>query len=153
MMKKKEKDSIPVSSLKIFEKVEKEQVKTLDELSDRVTTLSDKIDNAVNVNVELQAKIVDLMSKITEMVEMFREIARFMRATPRMEPPELGTPAELMSASIEPAPGKGNVLSEVKELAVQNRQLVSTLKVLEDELRKGSTRDAIKKALDKSRRG
>jgi hypothetical protein len=152
MMKKRDKDSVPVSSLKIFEK-------EVGESKDELQKLSEKVDRSIEVNVELQAKIVDLMTKMTEMVETFREIARFMRATPRME----GIPSvedlrreqeELMSASIEPAKirepsGPRNVAGEIKELANQNRQLIETLKTLESELRKGSTKEAIRKALEK----
>lgn len=150
MMKKEhKKENLPVSTLKSFQAVEKAQINVLEELSK-------KIDRSIDVNIELQAKIANMMAQISELANSFKEIARFLRGTRPEETPSLEEQKEVMSPSIEPigllrptAP-KIDVASQLRELVNQNRELTETLRSLETELKKTSTKEAIKKALEKS---
>jgi len=161
MMKKEhKKETLPVSTLKTFQKieaVEKEQINVLEELQSSIKMLSQKVDRSVDVNITLQTRIADLMATITEMAENFKEIARFLRGSARPEDlPTIEEQREAMAPSIEPVIGVRETVSrpditlQLKELVSQNRELTETLRSLETELKKTSTKEAIKKALEKS---
>ena len=162
MMKKEhKKETLPVSSLKTFQKsfetVEKKEINAMEKLQSRIKELYQKVDRSVDVNVNLQTKITDLMTRLTEIVESFQEIAKFLRGSaPPPKIPTIEEQKEIMSPSIEPIEvakpvSRPDLTSQLRELVEQNRALTETLRGLETELKRSSTKEAIKKALEKSR--
>ena len=161
MMKKETKKEIPSSSLRTFQKsfesVGKEQINVLEELQKDITTISQKIDRSVDVNIELQTKIADMMSQMASLVESFKEIARFLKGGQMPENiPTMEEERDAMTPSIEPFIEVGrpeiktDITAQLKELVNQNRDLTETLRSLETALKKSSTKEMIKKALEKS---
>ena len=126
-----------------------------------VTSISNSVEKLVQVNKDLQTKISDLMVKVTVLTGEVKDMVDMMRASgfkppeevmPKMpglpevsETPDLGFPEE------EETKPKTRITSDIKLLAEQNVELTKTLRALEEQLKKESTKEAIKRALEKSR--
>lgn len=158
MKKEFKRENLPASSLRTFEKkfesVEKEQISALDKLEVILEGLSKKIDNSVDVNIKLQMKIAELTANVATIADSlkFGKI-RIPKSDTTQETEKTPSVEEQMSPSIEPVANIGrrpDLTSQMKELVQQNRMLTDTLKELESQLKKTSTRDSIKRALEKS---
>jgi len=158
MKKESKKENLPASSLRTFEKkfesVEKEQIGVLDKLEVTLEELSKKIDNSVDVNIKLQMKIAELTANVAVIADSLRlgkiKVPRIENISVVEKSPSV---EEQMSPSIESVSNIGkrpDLTVQMKELVEQNRMLTDTLKELESQLKKTSTRESIKRALEKS---
>jgi chaperonin cofactor prefoldin len=124
----------------------------LKNLEKRIEGLTEKVEMSIQTNVDLQEKVAELMLHLTDLVENIQKMVELGGPVMQGMSPELQLPevSEMPDMSEIPEPEPKDLSGQLKALANQNRELTKTLKSLEGQLVKGSTRDAIKKALEKA---
>ena len=114
--------TVPVSSLgkieNMMDNIEGTEKRTLVEIKNEIRALSSKIDKSTQLNIDLQAKIVDLMLKITDVMSL-----------------------------VEKAISEKKV-SDIQEVTEHNRELNDTLKKVEKELKKDELKTALRRVLE-----
>jgi len=122
---------ISASSLKRLTKEIEElggQSLMLKKIENDIKELTKKVEESIKTNLELQEKVAELMIYLMTIAEAVKNI----QPREKVEKPKAS-------------------LSDLKMLAQENKELTETLKSLENLLKKGATREAIKKALEKAR--
>lgn len=148
---------IKASALKRREYLEEADKTILKNLEKKVEHLAEKVDESTRTNIELQEKIAELMIHLTGLIENLQNMSGMINTTNYGFAQDKFTKGENEIAKFEdeyeneePESLKTkNVSEQLKVLAVQNKELTKTLRALEKQLKKGSVRDAIKKALEK----
>lgn len=111
------------------------------ELRKSVSDLSEQVSKMVTVNINLQAKMTELMIKIADLVKELREIGDLLRRASEVEVEEGAAPAEI---SLTP------VVEELKKISEQNERVVKAIEGLQDYLKRTYTRSLISRALGTS---
>ncbi|MCD6547403.1 MAG: hypothetical protein J7K22_02510 [Nanoarchaeota archaeon] len=122
---------ISASSLKRLTKEIEElggQSLMLKKIENDIKELTKKVEESIKTNLELQEKVAEVMIYLMTIAEAVKNI----QPREKVEKPKAS-------------------LSDLKMLAQENKELTETLKSLENLLKKGATREAIKKALEKAR--
>lgn len=151
-------EMIKASALKRREYLNEADKSILKVLEKNVEHLAEKVNASTKTNIELQEKITELMVHLTDLIENIQKMSNMIDSSNsslgKLELPEDENYSEEFPSNeedmteIENSPNK-NVSSQLKELALQNKELTRALKNLESQLKKGAVRDAIKKALEK----
>ena len=162
---------IRASALKQREYLEAADKTILKNLEKNVEHLAEKVDESTRANIELQEKIVELMSHLTDLVENIQKMSSMMNNSDsefgQFKYPEYDESSKEKEFPVKQGlhweqqngenggseedeePEKTDVSSQLKALAKQNMELTNALRSLEKQLKKGAVRDAIKKALEK----
>ncbi len=135
---------VPLSPLKkIKQEIEDlkrtrvEQV-PLDDLRRNIERLNEQVSKLVTVNINLQAKITELLIKDSEMIEQVTEMVDLLKKASEMEVTEAG-PAAAPQVKINLDP----VILELKKLGLQNDQLLQSFSFLQEYMSKTYTRSLI----------
>ena len=127
MAKEKKYELIPASTLNKFKKefkaIESEEDK-LSRIEQKINLLSKNIEESIKVNIELQEKVAEMMIYLSQLVEILEKHSPITKSA-------------------------GNK-DEFQTLAEQNNELTSTLRNLEEQLKKEELRESIRKALSKT---
>ncbi len=145
MEKRKKHEVVPASTLRKIRKDIEEiggQRLVLNKLEKSVEKLTEKVELSIKTNIDLQEKVTELMLHITELVENMQKMTEFMGLG--MVPIQQMPPEEELQK-----PQKKDISEQLRLLAEQNRELTQTLRSLEEQLKKGETKEAIRKALEK----
>lgn len=135
---------VPVSPIeklkKEIERLKKEKVEyeiPLEELKKNIERLSEQISKLVTINLNLQAKMTELMIKMTDLIKNEDEMIELLRKASEIE----------VSAEREIKVDLTPLTKELKELSETNKKLVEGLKLLENYLKKAYTKELISKAV------
>lgn len=164
---------VPASNLGVAEEIEKLSRTKLGshyDIHDQLADISEKVEKAIQVNIQLQERITRLGEAIAELASDVKQMAEGREQVPEepaieepiQEETELGLPAlppspfetggdiEEEIPEEEPERGPSRLAEEIKGLTEQNIELVKTLRAIDAKLDKSDVSDRIRKALEKT---
>jgi len=142
-MKDEEYELVPVNPIKKLKKrIEELENKgsseiPMRELSENIERLNEQVLKLVTVNINLQAKITELLIKTTEQVEQVNEMIELLKRASEVET------VEAKEAKIDMSP----VVNQLKVMSGQNEEIKSGLARLSDFMRVLYRRDKLEQAI------
>ena len=121
--------------LKRIAEIEK-RTDIVESFEDAISELREQIDKMVTININLQAKVTELLIKMTDLTENVTEMVDLLKEAGELEE-ETGGP----TMNVEP------IVNEIKALEKQNAEMVKAIKALNDYLKKMYTRQLIGRAV------
>ena len=139
---------VQVSPLKKLER-EIKKIKNKDinvpveKLGDNVEELNEHVSKLITVNINLQAKITELLIKNTELIENVNEMVELLRKASEVEAVGVdeGVGAAQTKLSFDP------VVSELRKIGKQNTEMIEGFKRLNEYLFKTYRRGMIEKVM------
>lgn len=112
----------------------------MDEINRNMERLSEQLSKLVSININLQAKMTELMIKTTDLIEGVSEMVDLLRRASEVEV-EGGQVVQLPPEALSP------VVEELKKMSRTNKEVTDAMKDLEKYIRKEYTRGLIRGAL------
>ena len=122
--------------LKRLEDIER-RANIVENFEETISDLREQINKMVTISINLQAKVTELLIKMTDLTENVTEMVDLLKEASELE--EEGSPGAQMN--IEP------IVNELKELGKHNIDVVKSIKTLNDYLKKMYTRQLIGKVV------
>ncbi len=145
-MKDEEYELVPVSPIKKLERKIKElegrgvQEVPVKELGENIEKLNEQVSKLVTVNINLQAKITELLIKTAEQIEQVTEMIELLKHAS-----ELDTSSD-KEVKIDLSP----VVAELKVISSQNESIKKSFADLETFMRSNYRRNLITQAINSS---
>lgn len=144
-MTDEEYELIRVSPMKKLEKEvkalkEREGEDTQDKLKDNIERLNEQISKLITININLQAKMTELLIKDAEMIEQTTEMVELLKKASEVEGGGAGEKSELKV-------DMGPVVDELRKISAQNEIISGSLERLMGLQSKEYTRNLLTKAL------
>jgi hypothetical protein len=141
------KETIPKEKLKYLEErivdLEK-KTKILDQFESAINKLAEQTDKMVTVSINLQAKMTELMIKVTDLTENVIEMVDVLKEAGELD---MESSTEGATVSVEP------IVSELKKMQQQNEETLKEIKNLLAYMKKSYTRELIGKAVRSNSEG
>jgi len=160
-------ETVSVSPLKVsreIEQISKTRLGSHYDINDELRDISLKVEKSVQVNIQLQEKITELGEAIANLARDVKSIAEAsgvptepQERMPAMSKEEFELPPVPEMPKLEEMPeleerpsNSGKMASQLGELTKQNLELVKTLKEINQKLEQGSTKERLRKALERT---
>lgn len=155
--------NVPASNLGVADEIEnlsKTKLGSHYDINDKLEDISDKVEKAIEVNIELQDKITRLGQAIAVLGSEIKQLASAGKLEPQSMPKRKNDirlpaipPSPLDLGEFEkgiPQQATNQLAGQIKLLAEQNIELVNALKSIDTKLSKGDTNERIRKALERT---
>ncbi len=137
---------VPVSPIKRLEReiedLKKKKVAEIpiEKLGDNIEKLNEQVSKLVTVNINLQAKITELLIKNAELIEGVTEMVELLKRASEVEVTAETKPEQKIDLS--------PVVNELKNISSQNAQILEGFKRLNEYMQKTYRRGMLEKVLE-----
>jgi hypothetical protein len=142
---------VPVSPIKRLER-EIEELKgrkvaevPIEKLGANIDKLNEQVSKLITVNINLQAKMTELLIKNAELIEGVTEMVQLLK---RASEVEAGPSVETMEERPQLKIDMGPVVNELKNISTQNAQILSGFAKLNEYMQKDYRKEMLGRVLD-----